>query len=455
MAYSLSPPTPARRSPLPDAPSQSSESRAGEDWSAGTQEILDTLPQRWSRSVLYLMVAFSTVISPWALGARVDEVGSARGRLEPKGKTLRLDAPVSGTVAKVHLKEGQRVEAGQPLLELESEAVQSELRQVQAQREGQLNRLAQLDLVRRQLELSLRTQGFQQQAQAAEQQAQLAQIEQQLGYQVSDRRLFQDLLNQDQTQTSCYQGLYDLGVLSKLEVEKSQRTAIETQQRLQQADATLNRTQVELRKQRSTYERLLREGELAAIESQRQIEELRSQALTLQSEIRQSQTKIEALTYQWQQRAVSVPVSGTVFQLPIQNAGTVVQPGQTLAQIAPDGVPLVLRAQISSRESGFIRAGLPVKLKFDAYPFQDYGIVEGEIVWVSPDSRVLPGTEVPQQEVYDVEIKIPQGFVKVGDRQIPLTAGQTANAEIVIRQRRVLDLLIDPLQKMRASGLNL
>ncbi len=472
MTYSLSSSTPISPSALPKSPpgvvaalpDSTPPPHSTEDWSKGTQDMLDTLPRGWSRSVLYLMVAFSTVVMPWAMTARVDEVGTARGRLEPKGKTLQLDVPVSGTVAKVHFEEGARVEAGQPLLELESATVQAERQQVQAQREGQLNRLAQLELMRNQLELSLRTQGFQRQAQAGEQEAQLAQIGQQLAYQRSDRQLLEALLVQDQDQVQRYQSLYNMGVLSKVEVQAAQRTVIETQQRLQQAWATLDQTTVEQQKQRSIYDRILREGEMAALESQRQIEELRAQSLVLQSEIRQSQNRLEALDYQWQQRAVHVPVSGTVFQLPVQNAGSVVQPGQTVARIAPEGAPLVLRAQVSSQDSGFLREGLPVKLKFDAYPFQDYGIVEGEVTWVSPDSRAmtadassdLPLTSSPfGGQVYDVEVEIAQPYVQSGEQRIALTAGQTANAEIIIRQRRVIDLLVDPFKKMRTSGLNL
>jgi hemolysin D len=60
----------------------------------------------------------------FALGnvfSEVDETGTARGRLEPQGKTVKLDAPVAGTVAEIKVKEGEEIEAGQPLLVLESE----------------------------------------------------------------------------------------------------------------------------------------------------------------------------------------------------------------------------------------------------------------------------------------------------------------------------------------------
>ena len=114
------------------------------DWSYDTQELLDTLPRVWTRGLLYLLVFFAGIILPWSMLAKVDETGSARGRLEPKGKTVRLDAPVTGAVAEIEVKEGQFVKAGQTLLALESEEMLAQLQQARAKLEGQLDRLPQV-----------------------------------------------------------------------------------------------------------------------------------------------------------------------------------------------------------------------------------------------------------------------------------------------------------------------
>ncbi|MHC5733239.1 MAG: biotin/lipoyl-binding protein, partial [Nostoc sp.] len=89
------------------------------------------LPQVWTRGLLYWLVIFAAMVLPWAMLSKVDETGTARGRLEPKGKTVRLDAAVAGTVAEIRVKEGDLVKAGQTLLVLESELVKAELRQAQ------------------------------------------------------------------------------------------------------------------------------------------------------------------------------------------------------------------------------------------------------------------------------------------------------------------------------------
>jgi HlyD family secretion protein len=151
---------------------------------------------------------------------------------------------------------------------------------------------------------------------------------------------------------------------------------------------------------------------------------------------------------------IKAPANGIVFELPIERTGAVVQPTQMLAQIAPENTPLILRAQMPSQETGFLRQGMPVKLKFDAYPFQDYGVVEGTLSKISPDSKIQ---ETPQGniEVFEVEVILDRWYIQNGNKLINLTAGQTATAEVITRQRRLIDFLLDPLKQLQEGGLEL
>jgi HlyD family secretion protein len=109
--------------PLP-SPSQ-------EDWSLATKDLLDALPRVWTRGLLYILIMFTAVVLPWSILAKVDETGMARGKLEPKAKTIELDAPVAGTVAAIDVKEGEQVKAGQVLLEIESDVIRADLQQLE------------------------------------------------------------------------------------------------------------------------------------------------------------------------------------------------------------------------------------------------------------------------------------------------------------------------------------
>ena len=188
---------------LPPTSSKSSES-FGDDWSFLTQELIDTLPQVWTRGLLYLLVVFAAMILPWAMLSEVDETGSARGRLEPQGKTLQLDAPVAGTVAAIKVKEGQTVKTGQVLLEMESELTRTELQQAQAKLEGQLNRVPQLKLMQNQLEIAVRAQQLQSQAQQSAQLDRIDQTRQRLNFSRNAYALAKDRLDLEQIEVQRY-----------------------------------------------------------------------------------------------------------------------------------------------------------------------------------------------------------------------------------------------------------
>jgi hemolysin D len=306
-----------------------------DDWSDTTQEMLDTLPQTWSRSILCCIVAFGAIALPWAMLAKVDEVGVARGRLEPRGKTLRLDAVTSGTVAAVKVKTGQQVKKGDRIIELNADLIKSELQQTQAKLDGLVNRYAQLTGLRSHLEVAIRTQQQQRQSQELEQVAQISQTRQRIGFYRNSATLSQAVLTKDQGKAARYRTFREQGIVAGVQVEDAERAEIESQQRVEQARSEIAQTLAELQKQQSTYQKILRQSDLAILDSAKQIKELETQMSDLKSEIKQTQNQLRSLQFQWKQRVISVPVEGTIFQLPIQNAGAVVQTGQNVAQIAP------------------------------------------------------------------------------------------------------------------------
>ncbi len=438
----------------PSSTQSKSSEPSSDDWSSLTKELIDTLPRVWTRGLLYFLVVFAAIVLPWAMLSKVDETGSARGRLEPKGKTLRLDAPVAGTVAAIKVKEGQTVKAGQILLELESELARTELQQVQAKLEGQQNRLAQLNLVKNQLEMSLRTQRLQNQAQESEQLAQLDQIQQRLNSSKKVYPLEKGRLAVAENDVQRHRHLWQQGVISKTKIEEVEGVMFERQRLIEQAQSDIQLATTELAKQQSANQRLKRTGELAVLESQKQSEELQSQIMDLISEIAQTKNQIQSLQFQLQQRILRAPTDGTIFQLSIEHAGAVLQPGQMITQIAPKGVPLVLKAQMPSSESGFLRVGMPAKLKFDAYPFQDYGVVQGHLRWISPDSKVVE-TSAGKVENFELEIALQETYIENQNKRIALTPGQAATAEVIVRQRRIIDFILDPFKKLQKGGLEL
>lgn len=93
-----------------------------------------------------------------------------------------------------------------------------------------------------------------------------------------------------------------------------------------------------------------------------------------------------------------------------------------------------------------------VKLKFDEFPFESYDVVKGKLTWVAPNSKVTQVTPGNNVASYDIEVGLNQSCIKYQGRCIPLRSGQPATAEVVIRNRRIIDFLLDPFTKLKNGG---
>ncbi|MEA5581000.1 HlyD family efflux transporter periplasmic adaptor subunit [Nodularia harveyana UHCC-0300] len=475
-----------------------------DDWSHVTKDLLDSLPQVWTRGLLYFLIVFVSIVLPWAMFSRVDETGVARGRLEPQGKTVRLDAPVAGTVAEINVKVGDVVETGQTLLVLESELVQAELGQTKDRLEGQLNRLSQLNLLKNQLIVALATQRQQNQSQELEKQSQIDQASQNLTaikslsnfqkeeklsqvnqakqsvvYSKTAHELTTEALASSQRELKRYHQLWEQGVSPETVVVEKQDIVQQQERLYEQSKSDMEQAQLRLAEQHSSYERTIRQfnadiqqaelrlneqengyktlthsGKLAVLRTEEQLKNIDTEISTLNAEIAQTKSQIQSWEFQLNQRVIKANVTGTLFQLPIEKSGSVVQPGTMIAEIAPTGSPLIVRSQMATTESGSLRQGLPVKLKFDAYPFQDYGVIAAELLKISPNTIEI---DTPNGKVaaYELEISINQDCIPSPNQCIPLNPGDTVTAEVIVRQRRIIDFLLDPFKQLQQGGVKL
>ncbi len=474
------------------------------EWSDSTQQILDTLPKTWTKGLIYLLALLTVTILPWSMLVKIDEVGTAQGKLEPKGKTLRLDAPVSGTVVSLSVKEGDLVQQGQKLLELESNLIDNELAQQKTRLKDQQERLRQNKESEDRLKSILNAQQQQDSSKSLEKQSQLEQAEQNLASlkttqaaqkqekiaqiqqaQVAieslelERKLAKVRLETAKEKISRYRQAFKDGVITKDRLYETEQAVKENQQSLEKAGKEIDRAKallserqgsyktfwqqsaaeteqarLRLQEQQSSYVSLGRSTEVSSLNLQDKIKNIQAQANTIRNDISQSENRIKTVEFQLKQRIVVAPVAGTIFQMPLTKPGAVVSTGQAIAQIAPENSPLILRAQIESDKSGFLRVGLPVKIKFDAYPFQDYGIVKGRLAWISPDSKNT--TEgLTQKKVYEIEVELEQKQIQIGNKTVIFSPGQTATAEVVVRQRRPIDFFIAPFKGLQKNGLEL
>ncbi len=169
--------------------------------------------------------------------------------------------------------------------------------------------------------------------------------------------------------------------------------------------------------------------------------------LEQKNRIARLQTEISAAEKMLRHTTITAPASGIITMITVRGAGEVLQPGQTIAAIAPTDMPLVIEALLPNKDIAFIEKGLPAKLKFEAFPYQDYGIVDGTVIDISPDAV----TDKDHVSYYKVTIAPHRISSPTTGRVVVLRPGLVVSAEIVTEQRSVLSLLFEPARKFKSE----
>ncbi len=250
---------------------------------------------------------------------------------------------------------------------------------------------------------------------------------------------------------------------AQIRSQLSETTAVkeklfEVEQGVRDRTSSIGKMQGQLTEQLAEVDRLQAEAaskQAAArqtqLEKEQKIQQLEMELNQIKSKTAETQTLLAQAKNKLKQRFLYAPVSGVISALNIHNTGEVVQPGQTIAEMTPNQAPLVLEVSLPNREAGFVKTGMPVQVKFDAFPYQNYGVIPGKVVSISPDAK----TDERLGVVYRVEVSIDRDSVKANNQTWKLKAGQTATAEIVIRQRSIADILLDPLKQLQKGGMSL
>lgn len=443
-------------------------SREALDFAPGLLAIQESPPARLPRAVLYSVAALLLLASIWAAVGHLDIVASADGRLVPQSY-LKVVQPADGGILKeILVHEGEAVAAGQVLLRMDAQDAQADtaklrsdlalhslqLRRIEAELSGQPLRGQSDDppelLQQVQAQYRERRQTYLDALGQAEEQLRKAQRDYESGEAVLGKlRQTNPILK---SQAEAYAGLGTEGYVPKVTVSDKQRAYIENEQDLHAQESTLA-------------------GLAAAVgQADQQVRAARSKYRSdLENERVQAEGEYRNLQQDWAKQRhhsslleLRAPQAGTVKDLATHTTGTVVAGGTVLLSIVPENEPLVAEVMIRNDDVGFVRAGQRVKIKLAAYPFQKYGLLDGEVLQVWPDAtedntntsgrlvsegrtgesaaRALPMT------AFKALVRLEGQRLHVGDEALKLVAGMQIVAEIREGRRTVLEYLLSPLQ---------
>jgi membrane fusion protein len=132
--------------------------------------------------------------------------------------------------------------------------------------------------------------------------------------------------------------------------------------------------------------------------------------------------------------------------------GEPIEPGMPLAIVLPGDAALTAELYLPSRAIGFVEPGQTVKLMYDAYPYQKFGIARGEVLSVAgvaqrPDEIGI-ATESPEL-LYRVRVNLETTSVRAFGQDHNLQPGMELSADVVLENRRLVDWLLEPLRSVR------
>ena len=342
----------------------------------------------WSKALAWTIIGTASFGFFFAIFAKIDEVVLATGELQPLGAERPIKAPFGGLVKEILVREGQKVTAGQSLLRLDPQVSEKRAETLQTQ-------------------LKLEEKRFEEESRSIQ------------ARESSLRERTAGLKRALKTENQIYTNIAPLaeqGAIQGTELLRQRNRVEQLESEVAQSRAKLQEVQAQLLKMKQ--------------ESLREIADLERQLV----EVEDTRSK-EVLT---------APVNGVVYGLVPSSPGYAASTGEILVKVVPGGV-LEAKVFVTNRDVGFLEKGMPAQVRVDAFPYTQFGSIPGELKSVGT-LPLEPDAQNPQPR-FPAYIRLDREYLTKGRDQYTVSAGQSVQANLVLRDKRVITLLTDAVQK--------
>lgn len=353
------------------------------------------------------------------------------GVLQPEQGVIRVQTSQAGTVQKLLVQEGDRVEAGQPLIELTMQHFSAEQTELNASLQGELTAI--LANLQRQQQQEIARQRIRQQ----EVIERIASAQQQLNQVLRQQVTFQERLELNQHLVKQVSQLSGTGFISNLELSRQQDTLLSLQQQEQVLQGQRLMLEEQLKQQQSLQKQLPLEHKATLAQLDNQISELRNQLTRLQHEL---------------SSIIRAPTNGVVSGI-LPRSGQYINAGSMVLSLLPEGAELEAIVYVPTSAIAFIEPGQDVRLRFHAFPYERFGVHEGRVHEVS-HTVLLPEEVVDitlQEPSYRVRVRLLSQQIKAYNRELPLRAGMTLDGDVITERRSLLQWLFDPIYSIKGQ----
>lgn len=181
-------------------------------------------------------------------------------------------------------------------------------------------------------------------------------------------------------------------------------------------------------------------------ETQRALGERQAQAALKREQLTQERSKTEQRSRLTQ---LSAPVAGTVQQVAVHTEGGVVTPAQVLMVIVPKDAEVTAEVVIDNKDIGFVNAGQVAAIKLETFPFTRYGTVAATVKSVTADAV----SDEKRGAIFPATLSLNHAGIDIDGKRIALSPGMNLTAEIKTGRRRVIEYLLSPIKRIASESL--
>lgn len=353
----------------------------------------------------------------WSLWAKLDQITRAPGQVIPAGRVQIIQSTNGGEIARILVREGDRVRRGQMLMTLNPVQVSAGVDEIRG-------RVAALKSTRARVEAEL------------------------FGKPLSfpaDAAAFPEFVANERSLYARRRAAFadQMGALDRMEGLSKQELAL-NYPLVKSGD--VSRSEV-LRMERAVSDL----GAQRVNIRNKYIQDLQAEYTKVNEELNTAEQQLVQRGAVLNATELRSPVDGIVKNVRLTTVGGVLRPGDEAMQIVPTGDTLIVEAKVPPQDIAFVRLGQEATVRFDAYDSSIYGTATGRVTYLSPDTISEPAAQPGGQGMvyYRVHLSVSTRGMRTpspGER-IELQPGMTATAEIKTGEHTVFRYLTKPLLK--------
>ncbi|MES0810623.1 HlyD family type I secretion periplasmic adaptor subunit [Roseibium sp. SCPC15] len=430
------------------------------DWNYANdiRDVIRTKPPRYTTNVVRIGLLLFVVGITWAYFATLEEVTRGDGRVVPSRQIQVVQAPDRGIVEKIFVREGDIVEEGQPLIEIDDTTFSSQLGEIRQRRWALMARITRLDSEADQRPLEfpeLLTKAVPELIEEEENvyrdkkaslnnelsvlRNQSSQREQEYQELLAKETKLQSVIEIMKREVEINQKLYERKVLPEIEFLRLQRQLKESEGELQITRASVQRA---LAAKEEAKERSRNAVSSFVSEARQQLAEARGELAVINESMKGAADRVR-------RTELVSPVKGIINKLNITTIGAVVQPAADLVEIVPLEDTLLIEAQIRPKDVAFLYPGQNAQVKITAYDFSVYGGLDGKLERISADTT----EDEEGNRFFRVMIRTDKNYLGSDTDPLPIIPGMVASIDILTGEKTVLDYILKPIKKVRDEAL--